>query len=63
MALRVLLVALVAALGLELPSPSELAGLRKAGQEWISARAAELLSLGFEAEQALADLSGWGLRQ
>jgi hypothetical protein len=52
MVLRILLVGLVAALGLDLPDSAEIAGWRKSGHEWASARMADLSSLLVEAELA-----------
>ena len=54
MALRVLLVGLVASLGFELPTGPDLASWAKSGRAWVDARAAELSGLRLEAEQALA---------
>ena len=54
MALRVLLVGLVASLGFELPTGQDLASWAKSGRAWVDARAAELSGLRLEAEQALA---------
>jgi hypothetical protein len=45
MALRVLLVAIVAALGLDLPGAEELSGFARSGREWVAARMADLASL------------------
>ncbi len=45
MALRVLLVAIVAALGLELPGADEFAGWERSGREWVAARLADLSKL------------------
>jgi hypothetical protein len=45
MALRIFLVAIVAALGLELPGSDELAGWERSGREWVAARMADLSSL------------------
>ena len=52
MALRFLLVSLVAGMGLELPSGQELSSWTRAGREWAGARMVELSSLRVEAEQA-----------
>jgi len=46
MALRVLLVALVMAMGLELPEVTELAGWERSARDWVAARVADLSSLG-----------------
>ncbi len=54
MTLRVLLVALVAALGLDLPGSEELAAWKRSGREWVAARMADLSSLRIEAEPAPA---------
>jgi hypothetical protein len=48
MALRVLLVAIVAALGLELPGADEFAGWERSGRDWVTARLADLSSLCFD---------------
>jgi hypothetical protein len=52
MALRVLLVAIVAALGLELPGADELVGWERSGREWVAARLADLSTL--RLDEALA---------
>jgi hypothetical protein len=48
MALRVLLVALVAAMGLELPDSAELANWDRSAREWVAARMAELPGVGVD---------------
>jgi hypothetical protein len=53
MALRFLLVSLVAGMGLELPSGQELSSWTRAGREWAGARMVELSSIRVEAERAL----------
>jgi hypothetical protein len=53
MALRFLLVSLVAGMGLELPSGQELSSWTRAGREWAGARMVDLSSIRVEAERAL----------
>jgi hypothetical protein len=53
MALRFLLVSLVAGMGLELPSGQELSRWTRAGREWAGARMIELSSIRAEAQRAL----------
>ena len=58
MALRALLVALVACLGLELPDVDELRAWNQAGRDWVSASMAGLASPQGDFERSLAqDLS------
>jgi hypothetical protein len=52
MALRVVLVALVAALGLELPRAEEFASWSRSGRAWVDDRLAELASLSARPEPA-----------
>ncbi len=57
MALRFLLVSLVAGMGCELPSQSDLECWARAGQEWVDARVGDIARIKVEAELALAGVA------
>ena len=58
MALRFLLVSLVAGMGCELPSQTDVAAWARTGREWVDARVGDTARLKVEAELALAGLRG-----
>ena len=55
MALRVLLVGLVASMGFELPDGQELSSWTKTGRDWFNARMVDLSNLRVEAERVIAE--------
>lgn len=53
--MRFLLVSLVAGMGFELPSSSDVASWTQASRDWVDARMGDLMSLKVEAERAFAE--------